>query len=130
MNAPLDSSFLIDLLNEISAAAPGPACAWLARNRRARLWVSAVSVAEVLEGAEDLDAVMNLLSRFRWRGLHHAHAARAAWLQRKAAQRMGENDVSQAAVAFEMRGKLVGHDPKVFARLGPVYNDHRAEVVS
>lgn len=87
-------------------------------------------MAEVLEGAEDLDAVMNLLSRFRWRGLHHAHAARAAWLQRKAAQRMGENDVSQAAVALEMRGKLVGHDPKAFARLGAVYNDHRAEVVS
>ncbi len=130
MNALLDSSFLIDLLNEISAGKRGPACAWLARNPRARLWVSAVSVAEVLEGAEDMDAVRDFLSRFRWQGLHHAHAARAALLQRKAAQRMGENDAWQATVALEMRGKLVGHDPKAFARLGAIYCDHRAAVES
>lgn len=126
MNALLDSSFLIDLLNEIAANSPGPACAWLGRNRSARLWVSAVSVAEVLEGAEDMDAARDFLSRFRWQGLHHAHAARAALLQRKAKQRMGENDAWQAAVAMEMRGKLVGHDPKAFVRLGQIYCDHRA----
>ncbi len=130
MNALLDSSFLIDLLNEISDGARGPACAWLARNPRARLWISAVSLAEVLEGAEDIDAVRDFLSRFRWQGLHHSHAARAALLQRKAAQRMGENDAWQVAVALEMRGNLVGHDPKAFSRLGAIYCDHRAEVAS
>ena len=126
MNALLDSSFLIDLLNEIAANAPGPACAWLRRHRRARLWVSAVSVAEVLEGAADMDAVRAFLSRFRWQGLHQSHSVRVALLQAKSKQRMGENDAWQAAVALEMRALLVGHDPKAFSRLGPVYCDHRA----
>ncbi|MFZ4765436.1 MAG: type II toxin-antitoxin system VapC family toxin [Roseimicrobium sp.] len=126
MNVLLDSSFVIDLLNEIASQRPGDACAWLRSNRRAKLWVSAVTVAEVLEGAEDMDAVREFLSRFRWQGLHQSHAARAALLQRRAKQRMGENDAWQAAVAMEMRGKLVGHDPKAFTRLGELYCDHRA----
>ena len=126
MNVLLDSSFLIDLLNELAAARPGAACAWLRRNRRARLWVSAVSVAEVLEGADDVDFVRQFLGRFAWQGLHHAHAARVALLQRRSTQRMGENDAWQVAVAMEMRGKIVGHDPRAFGRLGRAYEDHRA----
>ena len=126
MNVLLDSSFLIDLLNEVAAGKPGTACAWLGRHKQVRLWVSAVSVAEVLEGAADMDAVRQFLSRFHWQGLHHSHAARVALLQRRAKQRMGENDAWQAAVALEMRGKLVGHDPKAFGRLGQMYCDHRA----
>ncbi len=125
MNFLLDSSFLIDLLNELASAQAGPACVWLRRHPRARLWVSAVSVAEVLEGAEDVDFVRQFLARFGWQGLHHAHATRAALLQRRAAQRMGENDAWQAAVVLEMRGRLVGHDPRAFARLGRAYEDHR-----
>lgn len=27
---------------------------------------------------------------------------------------------------LKMRGRLVGHDPKAFARLGPIYCDHRS----
>jgi predicted nucleic acid-binding protein len=126
MNVLLDSSFVIDLLDEIAGGRPGDACAWLGRNRRAKLWVSAVTVAEVLEGADDMDAVREFLSRFRCQGLHHSHAARVALLQRSAKQRMGENDAWQAAVAMEMRGQLLGHDPKAFLRLGDVYLDHRA----
>jgi predicted nucleic acid-binding protein len=126
MNALLDSSFLIDLLQELAAAKPGPACAWLHRNKQACLWVSAVTVAEVLEGAEDVDRVRQFLARFRWQGLHHAHSVRVALLQRHAHQRMGENDAWQAAVTLEMRGTLVGHDPKAFDRLGRAYEDHRA----
>lgn len=125
MNALLDSSFLIDLLNELAAGKPGPACAWLSRNQRAKLWVSAVSVAEVLEGAVDVEAVREFLGRFRWQGLHQAHAVRVALLQSRSKQRLGENDAWQVAVALEMRGRLVGHDPKAFNRLGPVYCDHR-----
>jgi predicted nucleic acid-binding protein len=126
MNVLMDSSFLIDLLQELAASQPGPACAWLHGNRRARLWVSAVTVAEVLEGAEDIDHMRHFLGRFHWQGLHHAHAARVALLQRRAGQRMGENDAWQAAVALEMRGRIVGHDPKAFSRLGKAYEDHRS----
>lgn len=125
MNVLLDSSYVIDLLRELAAAQPGPACRWLQRNRRAQLWVSAVTVAEVLEGAEDMDHLRRFLARFRWQGLHHAHAARVALLQQRASQRMGENDAWQAAVVLEMRGRILGHDPKAFTRLGDVYVDHR-----
>jgi predicted nucleic acid-binding protein len=126
VNFLLDSSFLIDLFNELAAGRPGPACAWLRRNPRARLWVSAVSVAEVLERADDIDFVRQILARFKWQGLYHAHAARAALLHRRATQRMGENDAWQAAVALEMHGRIVGHDPRAFNHLGRAYEDHRA----
>lgn len=130
MNVLLDSSFVIDLMNELADAAAGPATAWLKRNPRARLWVSAVTVAEVLEGAEDVDAAGGFLSRFRWQGLHHAHAIRVALLQHRSKQRMGENDAWQAAVVLELRGKIVGHDPKAFTRLGTAYLDHREPPMS
>ena len=125
MNALLDSSFLIDLLNELAARNPGPACVWLRRNPRVRLWVSAVSVAEVLEGAEDVEFVSRFFARFGWQGLHHAHASRVALLQRRSEHRMGENDAWQVAVVMKMRGRIVAHDPRAFSRLGRAYEDHR-----
>lgn len=125
MKVLLDSSFVIDLLNEIADSRPGPAHAWLSRNPRAQLWVSAVTVAEVLEGAEDLECVSHFLSRFRWQGLHHDHARRVALLQANSRSRMGENDAWQAAVTLAMKGRIVAHDPKAFARLGAAYLDFR-----
>jgi len=58
----LDSSFLIDLLNEIADGIEGRAFAWLKRNERSQLWISPVSVAEVLEGATDTKAVKAYLA--------------------------------------------------------------------
>ncbi len=121
----LDSSFVIDLLNEAADGSPGPAFAWLRNNRHAQLWISPVTYAEVLEGADDPDAVGEHLHRYRWQGLHHAQADRVALLQRRARPRMGENDAWQAAVALNMEGCVVGHDPQAFARLGDAYVDHR-----
>lgn len=121
----LDSSFVIDLLNEIAEGAPGPAVAWLKRNPRARLWISPVTWAEVLEGANDLAAVRSYLGRYQWQGIGRTHADRVAEYQRRATRRMGENDVWQVAVAALMSGVIVGHDPKAFARLGAEYEDHR-----
>ena len=121
----LDSSFVIDLLNEVADGVPGPALKWLREHPQAQLWISAVTYAEVLEGAEDVDAVRSHLRRYRWQGLHHAQADLAALLQRRTSKRMGENDAWQAAVALNMKGCLVGHDPKAFERLGEAYVDHR-----
>jgi predicted nucleic acid-binding protein len=128
MNRPclLDSSFIIDLLNETADGAPGPAFHWLRRHRAAPLWISPVTFSEVLEGAEDPDAVRAHLGRYRWQGIHHAHAELAALLQRRARHRMGENDAWQAAVALHMNGCVVGHDARAFGRLGASYLDHRA----
>jgi predicted nucleic acid-binding protein len=123
----LDSSFVIDLCDELAAGRPGPALRWLQRNPVAQLWISAVTFAEVLEGAEDEEARRTLLGRFRWQGIHRTQAELAAALQRRSKQRMGENDAWQAAVALSMKGCVVGHDPKAFTRLGDAYIDHRAE---
>jgi predicted nucleic acid-binding protein len=121
----LDSSYVIDLLNEVAANQHGPARAWAARNARADLWVSPVTYAEVLEGAENVEAVSEAFRAFRWQIIGRQHGERAALLQRRADQRMGENDAWQAAVAEGMDAVIVGHDPKAFARLDPRYEDHR-----
>jgi predicted nucleic acid-binding protein len=122
----LDSSFVIDALNEAAAGEVGPALKWLAANRRAQLWISPVTHAEVIEGASDVEAARLHLGRYRWQGLHRAHAESVALLQRRNAARMGENDAWQVAVALGMNGCIVGHDPRAFSRLGAAYVDHRA----
>jgi predicted nucleic acid-binding protein len=121
----LDSSFVIDLLNEVAGNQRGPARAWAARNRGAELWISPVTSAEVLEGASDADAVREAFRAFRWQTIGRQHAERAAVRQSRAAQRLGENDAWQIAVAECMDAVIVGHDPKAFDRLGEGYEDHR-----
>jgi predicted nucleic acid-binding protein len=123
----LDSSFLIDLLNEIAAGDAGSAHRWLRRNAATVLWISPVTLAEVLEGAGDPEAVKDYLRRYSWQGIHRVHADKVALIQRRAARRMGENDAWQAALADHMGAILVGHDPRAFRRLGDRYEDHRAK---
>jgi predicted nucleic acid-binding protein len=120
----LDSSFVIDLVNEIAAGKAGAALGWLRRNGSAVLWISPVTLAEVLEGADDPDAVRDYLRRYSWQGIHRVHADIVAASQRRAARRMGENDAWQAAIAEQMGAILIGHDPKAFKRLGAAYEDH------
>jgi predicted nucleic acid-binding protein len=122
----LDSSFVIDLLNEIAGGKAGVALDWLRRNGTAALWISPVTLAEVLEGADDPDAVKDYLRRCSWQGIHRVHADLVATAQRRASRRMGENDAWQAAVAEQMGAVLVGHD-KAFKRLGAGYEDHWRE---
>ncbi len=123
----LDSSFLIDLLNEIAAGDAGSAHTWLTRNAAAKLWISPVTIAEVLEGADDPEAVKDYLRRYSWQGIHRVHADKVALIQRRAVRRMGENDAWQAALADHMGAVLVGHDARAFRRLGDKYEDHRAK---
>jgi predicted nucleic acid-binding protein len=121
----LDSSFIIDLLNEIAAGRAGAALGWLRSNGTAALWISPVTLAEVLEGADDPDAVKDYLRRYSWQGIHRVHADKVAASQRRASRRMGENDAWQAAIGEHLGAVLVGHDPKAFNRLGAAYEDHR-----
>jgi predicted nucleic acid-binding protein len=121
----LDSSFVIDLLNEIADGESGSALNWLRRNSASELWISPVTLAEVLEGADDPDAVKAYLGRYSWQGIHRVHAAKVASSQRRASRRMGENDAWQAAIAQHMGAVVVGHDPGAFQRLGSGYEDHR-----
>jgi predicted nucleic acid-binding protein len=121
----LDSSFLIDLLNEIAAGEAGLAHKWLRRNAAAELWISPITLAEVLEGAVDPQAIKDYLRRYSWQGIHRAHADTVAMIQRRSARRMDENDAWQAALADQMGAVVVGHDPSAFRRLGDRYEDHR-----
>jgi predicted nucleic acid-binding protein len=120
----LDSSFLIDLLNEIANDEPGPALRWLKKNSRARLWIGPVTLAEVLEGAEEPGAVKAYLSRYLWQGIHRIHAERVASRQKRAPQHLGENDAWQVAIAECMKGIVLGHD-RAFESLGAGYENHR-----
>jgi predicted nucleic acid-binding protein len=124
----LDSSFLIDLVNEIAQGREGPAMAWLRCNPRAQLWISPVTMAEVLEGATDIAAVRAYLARYAWQGIHRAHAEWVAARQRRSAHRMGENDAWQCAIAERMGATVVGHDA-AFRPLGTRYDDHRRKRV-
>lgn len=124
----LDSSFMVDLLNEIADGEPGPALNWLRRNSSVPLWITPVTMAEVLEGAQDPDAVRSYLTRYSWQGIHRMHAEKFALRQRRAARRMGENDAWQVAIAEYMGAVLVGHDKTAFQRLGADYQDHHRSV--
>lgn len=118
---------MVDLLNEIADGEPGRALKWLRRNPSVPLWITPVTMAEVLEGAQHPDAVRSYLTRYSWQGIHRVHAEKAALRQRRAAHRMGENDAWQVAVAEHMGAILVGHDKAAFQRLGANYQDyHRA----
>lgn len=119
----LDSSFVIDLLNEIADGRAGPALRWLQRNALARLWVSPVTLAEVLEGAAEPEILKAYLARYGWQGIHRVHAEKVASLQKRTSRRMGENDAWQAAIAEHTGAVVVGHD-RAFRRLGAGYEDH------
>jgi predicted nucleic acid-binding protein len=121
----LDSSFLIDLLNEIADGVEGSAFEWLKRNERSQLWISPVTVAEVLEGATDTKAVKAYLARYAWQGIHRVHAESVAVRQKRNPRRMGENDAWQLVIAERMSATIVGHDTAAFGRLGARYEDHR-----
>ena len=120
----LDSSFLIDLLNEMADGRAGPALRWLRGNAAAHLWVTPITMAEVLEGADEPEAVRSYMARFSWQGIHRVHADKVATCQRRASQRLGENDAWQIAIAEQMGAVVVGHDHAAFVRLGDGYDDH------
>ena len=122
----LDSSFVIAWVNEAAANERGPAVRWIARKPHCDLWVSPITYAEVLEGATDVEATRELFRTFRWQTIGRQHAERAALLQSRSPNRMGENDAWQVAIADNMDAVVVGHDPKAFDRLGDRYDDYRS----
>ena len=121
----LDSSFVIDFFNEVAANKTGPARTWIAQNRSAALWVSPVTYAEVLERADNAEAVREAFRAFRWQTIGRQQGERVALNQRRSSSRLGENDAWQIALSECMDAVIVGHDPRAFERLGSNYEDHR-----
>jgi predicted nucleic acid-binding protein len=117
----LDTSFLIALEREAARREEGPARRFLPALRGRPIVVSIVSVEEVLEGALDEASAIAALQRFTIQGLHLAQARRCALLQRRASNRMGENDAWLVATAESIDADIVGADRAAFERLGPRY---------
>jgi predicted nucleic acid-binding protein len=106
--ALLDASFLIELEREGGAA--GPAMRTLEKLKGHRLFICPVTLAEVLEGAEDPLADSRALSVFHFVTIGWAAAQRCALNQARAPRRMGENDAWMAAIAAHGGMTLVGRD--------------------
>jgi predicted nucleic acid-binding protein len=117
----LDTSFLIALERETARREKGPARNFLPSLRGRQIVISIVSVEEVLDGASDNAATLAALQRFSIQGLYLAQARRCAFLQRRSARRMGENDAWLVATAESIDADIVGADRAGFERLGARY---------
>ena len=82
---------------------------------------SIVSVAELLEGADDEASAVASLQRFAIHGLHLTQARRCALLQRRSSRRLGENDAWLIATADSLNADVAGADRAAFERLGARY---------
>ncbi|MGH8017198.1 MAG: type II toxin-antitoxin system VapC family toxin [Opitutaceae bacterium] len=121
----LDTSFLVDLENETSANIDGPATRTLEKLKGCRLFVTPVTVAEILEGSVDPLTAARELSAYRAHTIGWAAAHRCALNQSRAPRRMGENDAWQGALAAIGDHQLVGHDRAFDGRSWLDYLDHR-----
>jgi len=121
----LDTSFLIDLADEVAEKREGPAMRTLRKLARVRIYVSPVTVAELLEGAEDPAKAATDLASYRFQALGWAAAQRCALNQSRSERPMGENDSWQAALSSRSGHKLVGHDRAFEGRPWLDYLDHR-----
>jgi predicted nucleic acid-binding protein len=123
----LDSSFLIHLEHEVESGQAGPAIGWLRRNRAfpdRALLVSCITVAEFLEGFEEIERGLAFITRYVPQTIGFKHAKKCAELQRrarKAGRRYGENDAWQLAFAECAGATIVARDRKAFAHLGNRY---------
>lgn len=117
----LDASFVIAFLREVEARQQGDARRYLAGLRRARVYLSVVAYAEVLEQAADPPALAaELRLRFRFQSIGQDIAERVALMQRRSARRMGENDAWIAATAIKADLALVADDDDAFAGRAPL----------
>ena len=119
--ALLDASFLIDLERETALGEVGPARRFLNVLRGRPIAVSVVTVAELLEGADDESATWRSLQRFVIQGVHTAQARNWARLRRGAPRQMSENDGWLVATAESIDADVVGADRAAFERLGERY---------
>jgi len=111
----LDSSFVLDLLNEIAGGKAGAALNGCGATVRGVVDFLPSRWRKFWRVAEDPGAVKDYLRRYSWQGIHRVHADIVAASQRRASRRMGENDAWQAASAEQMGAVLIGHDPKLLS---------------
>jgi predicted nucleic acid-binding protein len=109
----LDSSYLIDLEEEIAERKFGPAIAFANAHRRSVPRISIITVGELAAGAADEAATRRFLSRYRVIALKPQIAYLAGRLDRALSakgQRLGENDNWIAATALYYGEPIVTND--------------------
>jgi predicted nucleic acid-binding protein len=107
----LDTSFLIELEEELASRQPSAAMALLAAHRRAAAAISIITLGEFAERFTDAQAFGAFIGRFRVVQLSRVLAWRAAMMQGSMSRRLGENDAWIAATAVVYGATLVGRDP-------------------
>ena len=112
----LDTSFLIELEDEIAGRRPGPARALLRSHIPAAVAISIITVGEFAEGFSDPQDFGAFIARFRVIQLSRAIAWRTAMMQGALPQRLGENDAWIAGTALAYRATLVGRE-QAFSRV-------------
>ncbi|MGH8291311.1 MAG: type II toxin-antitoxin system VapC family toxin [Steroidobacteraceae bacterium] len=112
----LDTSFLIELEDELVKRLPGAATALLGAYRRSASAISIITLGEFAEGFIDPQAFGEFIARFRVVQLSRAIAWRAAMMQGTLPRRLGENDAWIAATALVYGATLIGRE-RAFARV-------------
>lgn len=115
----LDSSYLIDLEQEIAERRVGPAIAFAHAHRRSAPRISIITLGELAAGASDESGTRRFLSRYRVITLKPEIGYLAGRLDRALAakgQRLGENDNWIAATALYYGEPIVTNDND-FARV-------------
>lgn len=112
----LDTSFLSALAREEESRQAGAAVTFLRLHRQQRTVVSIIAAGEYLERTASPTEGLVFLKRHTIVGLSLAIARRAALLQRRLPQRLGENDAWLAATALHHGFTLVSADQD-FARV-------------
>jgi predicted nucleic acid-binding protein len=111
-----DTSFLIELEDELVKRKNGPARAVLTARRRQAAAISIITLGEFAEGFTDPKALLEFLAPFRVVQLSRAIAWRTAALQGSLARRLGENDAWIAATALSYEATLVARE-RAFERV-------------
>jgi len=106
----LDTSFLIELEDELVRRRPGAAVAVLAAHRRSAAAISIITLGAFAEGFTDAQAFGEFIARFRVVQLSRGIVWRAAMMQGSLSRRLGENDAWIAATALTYGATLVGRD--------------------
>jgi predicted nucleic acid-binding protein len=109
----LDSSYLIDLEEEVTERKFGPALAFANAHRRAAPRISIITLGELAAGSSKETGVRKFLSRYRVISLKPEIAYLAGRLERALSakgQRLGENDNWIAATALYYGEPIVTND--------------------
>jgi predicted nucleic acid-binding protein len=109
----LDTTFLIDLLEELAVGKGGPARTFFAAHRTSPFYVSLISLGELAAGEDEPELAREFMARFPTLRLHVGAAMEAAAIDRHLQDRggrLGENDTWLAGIARYNRQPIVSRD--------------------